>query len=214
MRNTFKKFIWNIEHYRFLIVGAYNTAFGYLTFVILYQTLGDKLHYLILVVISHIIAVTNAFISQKHLVFRTNGSVFFEFIRFNITTLGTLLLSLAGMSLLVGQFKTKVLVAQALVTVISVMVSYFAHKNFTFKKHKLSLNQSLSVFEQKSQYSNNNFRDYPSITENQPDSSSKILKSLLIISCILLFAILILFKIEFVSDLIINLYHFISRTYF
>lgn len=131
---SLKAHIWGNERHRFLIVGAYNTGFGYLIFVFLYEAFGKSLHYLVIVFLSHIIAVTNAFLAQRRLVFRTKGSVFAEFVRFNVTTIGTLLIGLTGMTLLVEQFKLPVLLAQALVTGVTVVASYFAHKYFTFKK--------------------------------------------------------------------------------
>jgi len=131
------KSIWVNQHHRFLIVGAYNTGFGYLSFVALYALLGSYIHYLVIVVLSHVLAVSNAFMTQRMLVFRGKGSVLAEFIRFNITTVGTLLLGLVGMAILVEQAKLHVYLAQAMVTSTTVIVTYFAHKHFTFKKHNL-----------------------------------------------------------------------------
>lgn len=132
-----KNRIWQNEKYRFLIIGAYNTGFGYFCFIVLYHLYGHQLHYLVIAVLSHLIAVANAFTSQRVLVFRASGSIVWEFVRFNITSLGTLAFGMAGVVFLVEQAKLSVVVSQTLITGLNVIISYFAHKHFTFKPSRL-----------------------------------------------------------------------------
>lgn len=120
------------EKLRFLIVGAYNTIFGYATFVALYFLLHDYLHYLVIVLLSHMIAVTNAFFMYRRIVFRAQAPLLPAFLRFNLSTVAAMLFGMAGMALLIEIFGIHPLLAQALVTCATVVVTYFLHRHYTF----------------------------------------------------------------------------------
>lgn len=120
------------EKLRFLIVGAYNTAFGYATFVVLYFLLRDHWHYLAIALLSHVIAVTNAFIMHRKIVFRAQDALWSSFLRFNLSTVAAMLFSMAGMALLVEVFSIGPLFAQALMICATVVVTYFLHRHYTF----------------------------------------------------------------------------------
>lgn len=124
--------IWSSERFRFLAVGAYNTLFGYVAFALLYAWLGNELHYLVVAVIAHFIAVINAFFAHRMLVFRAHGALLRDFLRFNVSTLGNLAAGLVLMALLVSLVGWHPLLAQALVIAVSVVASYFIHKLYTF----------------------------------------------------------------------------------
>ena len=124
--------IWSSEKIRFLAVGAYNTLFGYVAFALLYTWLQNQLHYLVIAVIAHFVAVINAFFAHRILVFRAHGALLREFLRFNVTTLGNLAAGLALMALLVSFGGWHPLLAQAVVLAVTVVASYFVHKRYTF----------------------------------------------------------------------------------
>lgn len=121
------------EKIRFLIVGAYNTAFGYAAFAGLYLWLKESLHYLILVALAHLLAVVNAFLTQRRIVFNDRGPILTSFLRFNVATTLSLLFSLAGMTLLVEGVGINPLVGQAIVTIVSVIGIYLLHRHYTFR---------------------------------------------------------------------------------
>lgn len=121
------------EQARFLLVGAFNTAFGYLVFVLLYLLAGDRLHYLLVAVLAHFLAVAEAFLFHRRLVFRSSGPWLMEFFRYNLSVLGVMLAGLLGLYLLVSGLQLHPLPAQAIVTGLSVIVSYFAHRHFSFR---------------------------------------------------------------------------------
>lgn len=120
------------EKLRFLIVGAYNTAFGYAAFVGLYFLLHDYWHYLAISLLSYVIAITNSFILQRKIVFRAQDALLPSFLRFNLSTAAALLFSMAGMALLVEAFSINPLLAQALVTCTTVVISFLLHRYYTF----------------------------------------------------------------------------------
>ncbi len=124
--------IWDNERVRFLAVGAYNTLFGYAAFVVLYTWLHETMHYLAIAVIGQVIAVINAFFAHRILVFRARGNLLADFVRFNITTLGSTAIGLAGLAVLVDLGGVHPLLAQGVVLAVTVVITYVAHKLFTF----------------------------------------------------------------------------------
>lgn len=121
------------EQTRFLLVGAFNTAFGYLAFVVLYLLAGNRFHYLLLAVLAHFLSVIVAFLGHRLIVFRAAGPWFAQFIRYNLSVLGVMLASLLGLYVLVELLGQHPLLAQAIVTSLSVAISYFAHRHFSFR---------------------------------------------------------------------------------
>jgi putative flippase GtrA len=120
------------EKLRFLIIGGWNTAFGYFCFLVLYWLLHDRLHYLVIGALAHVLAVANAFVCHRMLVFRSRGSWLPAFFRFNLAQLFVLAGALAGLWFIVTILHVSPLPAQALVTLCSVSISYFAHRHFSF----------------------------------------------------------------------------------
>jgi len=122
------------ERIRFLIIGGYNTLFGYFSFAALYFLLWPTIHYLVIMVVSHLLSVVNAFVGHRWLVFRSRGPLLLEFLRFNLSFLGLLGFGMVAMPFLVEMVGMRVLIAQALLTTVVVVSSYFAHRHFSFKK--------------------------------------------------------------------------------
>ncbi len=123
------------EQTRFLLVGAFNTAFGYLVFVVLYLLAGSRFHYLLVAVLAHFLAVIVAFLCHRRIVFRAEGPWLMQFIRYNLSVLGVMLAGLLGLYLLVSVLHMHPLPAQAIVTALTVAISYFAHRHFSFRTH-------------------------------------------------------------------------------
>src|SRR5450830_1618489 len=72
------------EQLLYLVVGGWNTAFGYCIWAVLQFLLGNHLHYLVVVLISWPIAVLNAYLGYRYIVFRSRGSILREFPRFSL----------------------------------------------------------------------------------------------------------------------------------
>lgn len=126
--------IWQNERFRFLLIGAFNTAFGYATFVLLYILLGYRLHYLLIGILAHAIATLVAFTGQRRLVFRSRRPWLPEFFRFNLSLLSVLLFGLASLFVLVTLLGLHPLLGQAILTPLSVLLSYFTHRHYSFRQ--------------------------------------------------------------------------------
>ncbi len=118
---------------RFLIVGGWNTACGYLLFVVLYQGMARfGWHYLTAAVLSNLLAVTNAYLCYKFFVFKTRGGYLREYLRFSMTYAGLFVFNLLALPALVAGGHLHPLVAQAVVMAVSVVASYLMHSRFSF----------------------------------------------------------------------------------
>ena len=131
MKNFIKKYE---EQIRYLMVGGWNTLFGYLVFVGLYFISKEFIHYVIILILSYIINITNAYLCYKFFVFKTKGNYLKEYFRFYLVYGTAFLINLALLPLFVELFKIHPLIIQAIITGFTVIISYFGHKYFSFKK--------------------------------------------------------------------------------
>jgi putative flippase GtrA len=120
------------QRLRFLVVGAYNTAFGYACFAAIFLAVGSHLHYLLIQLIAHLLSVCNAFVWHRRVTFRSQASWPKQFLRFNLSYLGALAFGLAAMPALVGGFGLNPLLAAGIVMIVTVGVSYLLHRSFSF----------------------------------------------------------------------------------
>jgi Predicted membrane protein len=120
------------EQLLYLAVGGWNTVFGYGVWALLQYLLGDHLHYLVVVVLSWPIAVLNAYLGYRYVVFRSRGSVFRELPRFSLVYLVTLLVNLVLLPIALRVTPFNIYVVQALLTVIVIVCSYLSHKYYSF----------------------------------------------------------------------------------
>jgi putative flippase GtrA len=121
------------EHIWFVIVGGYNTVFGFAVFAALHL-LFPGLHYLLVLLIAHVISVINAFWAYRLFVFKVRGHVLRDLLRFWTVYLGALAVNAAALPLLVSVAGLDVLVAQGLVVFVTALMSYVGHKHFSFRR--------------------------------------------------------------------------------
>ena len=127
----------------FLVVGAVNTGIGFLLFVAFTFTVGVAAGEawgawaasVVTLVCSHIVATCIAFVLHRTLVFRVRGQVWVDFLRFQSVYLVTFGINLVVLPLLVLVGLNQI-VAQALITVVTVVISWFGHKYFSFRRGK------------------------------------------------------------------------------
>ena len=121
------------EKIRFLVTGGWNTLFGYFSFILLYSLFASAVHYMLLVVISNLLSITNAYISYKTFVFKTKGNFLKEYSRFYVVYGASFLASLILMPALIELLHIHPYLAQAIMITFTVIISYFGHKSFSFK---------------------------------------------------------------------------------
>ena len=127
---------------RYILVGGFNTVFGYVVFALLnWLTRGlGAYNYLYAAVLANLIAITVAFLGYKWFVFRTRGNYLVEYIRCFGVYGSSALIGLAGLSILVPILRRNLhhpeqapYLAAALLTVVTMVFSFFGHKNISFR---------------------------------------------------------------------------------
>jgi putative flippase GtrA len=127
---------WQNDRVRYILIGLYNTVFGYSVFALIWLLWGKLLHYLIILLLSHIFSVINAFFGYRILVFRKKGDLWLDFLRFNLVYIGAFVFNILALPVLVEGFNMHPLFAQALLVIVTVISSYLLHKRFSFKLSK------------------------------------------------------------------------------
>jgi putative flippase GtrA len=120
------------EQLLYLVVGAWNTVFGYGVWALLQYLLGDYLNYLVIIVLSWPIAVLNAYLGYRYIVFRSRGSILRELPRFSLVYVGVLIVNLVLLPVALRVLPFSIYVDQALFTVVVVVSSYLSHKYYSF----------------------------------------------------------------------------------
>ncbi len=127
---------------RYLVVGVWNTAFGYATFA-LFTALLDRYvpaSYLAASLISSLLNITVSFLGYKWFVFKTRGNYLKEWGRCLVVYSGSIALGLAMLpptvllvEYLTGNPRAAPYIAGALLMAAQVVLSFLGHKNFSFK---------------------------------------------------------------------------------
>jgi putative flippase GtrA len=127
---------------RYLLVGGFNTIFGYGLFALLnwsFAGLGSY-SYLYAWLLTSLIALTAAFLGYKWLVFDTQGNYFVEWIRCLGVYSGSMAFGFFGMAILVPVLRTHLqkpnrasYIAAAILAVFNAIFSFIGHKKFSFR---------------------------------------------------------------------------------
>jgi putative flippase GtrA len=118
---------------RFVLAGAYNTAFGYGLFAALFLLLGTRVHYLAISILCQVVSLTSAFIVYRRWVFKSRERWHLSFIRFTFSQLLAIAFGTLGLYALVRFGHLAPLFAQALVIAAAVFLSYLLHRYFSFR---------------------------------------------------------------------------------
>ena len=121
---------------KFVLVGGYNSLFGYLTFCFLQILLMSKMHYLLILTIGHFISVLNSFLSFKFLVFHSKGNFLQEYLRVNLVYIGYLIANALLLFILKDIIGINIFISQLFCVITLAILVYFGHKYFSFKKWK------------------------------------------------------------------------------
>jgi putative flippase GtrA len=130
---------------RYLIVGTFNTLFGYLSFAALTALLAPiiPVSYLAAVVLSTPLNITIAFLGYKWFVFRTKGNYLREWARCFAVYISGTVMAMVLLPILVavlhyglGMTKSAPYVAGAILTIFGVIYNFFGHKKFSFRSGK------------------------------------------------------------------------------
>lgn len=122
------------ERARFLLIGGVNTVVGYGLFALIQLLFGAHISYFASLLIAHLLASLLAFVLYRRFVFRVQGNVVVDFLRFQVVYLVPLTANLLALPALVELLHINVYLAQAVIVVASTVVSFVGHKFFSFRR--------------------------------------------------------------------------------
>jgi putative flippase GtrA len=130
------------EILRYLVVGGFNTLFGYGEFALLnWLFTGIAYGYMYATFLASLVGITVSFLGYKWFVFRTRGNYLAEWIRCVGIYGTTMLIGLAGMPILVPILQRTLprpglasYLAGAIMTAVTVVFGFFGHKNVSFRE--------------------------------------------------------------------------------
>ncbi|MBV9594516.1 MAG: GtrA family protein [Actinobacteria bacterium] len=122
------------ERLRFVVIGGINTAFAFLVFAVLEYTIGHHVFYMVVLLITHLLGVLEAFTLYRLFVFRVKGNLIVDLLRFESVNLGALAVNAALLPLLVEVGHLHVVLAQLIVLAVVTTGTYLAHKHFSFRR--------------------------------------------------------------------------------
>jgi putative flippase GtrA len=119
---------------RFLLVGGTNTVIGYAVFAVFDLTLfADVPHgHLLSLIPAYAISIVIAFFLYRRFVFHVSGRAGRDFLAFVSVNLVSIGLNLVLLAVLVSVFAIPTLVAQAFALMVTVLVTYFGHREVSF----------------------------------------------------------------------------------
>jgi putative flippase GtrA len=130
------------ERVRFLAIGGINTAVGYGTFALIQWSIGEFVGYIVSLLIAHLLTSLLAFSLYRVVVFRVHGRMVVDFLRFQVVYIVPLAANILALPLLVSVLNWNVYLAQAVIVVVSTVISFVGHKYFSFRRRKVSTNET------------------------------------------------------------------------
>lgn len=122
------------ERVRFAVVGGVNTVVGYGFFSLFQYLLGAHIWYVVSLLLAHLCASFLAFLLYRLFVFRVRGNVIIDFLRFQLVYLVPLTANVLALPALVEWAGLNVYLAQAVIVVVSTVISFVGHKFFSFRR--------------------------------------------------------------------------------
>ena len=128
---------------RYVLVGGFNTAFGFSVFALLnwlFRGLGS-FAYMYAWALANILAISAAFLAYKWFVFRTRGNYLIEWLRcFSVYGSGMLFgavalpITVTILRRMMHRPELAPYLAGALLTVVTIILSFLGHRHFSFRK--------------------------------------------------------------------------------
>jgi putative flippase GtrA len=124
------------ERVAFLIVGGINTVIGFGLYAALTVWVFHDVYlgYTLSLVVSYAIAILVAFVLYRRFVFRVTGHVVRDFLRFIAVYAVSISINLVALPVLVELVGIPPILAQAIILVITTIVSFVGHRSFSFRR--------------------------------------------------------------------------------
>jgi putative flippase GtrA len=144
----FAKGIYSISEIRYVIFGVLNTIFGYLSFVVANQIFGTQFSPTVILLIGLAPSIVFAYTTQRIFIWRSKVAVRKELPKFLTVTFVQFGINVVLLEMLVG-LNLGIMFSQTVLTISVPVVTFFAHKYWTFRHTKTKSGKIVGV--QKSQ---------------------------------------------------------------
>lgn len=122
------------REFAFLVVGGVNLLVGLGAFQLFYFLWGSQIHYLGALLAAYAVAIPVAFVLYRRWVFKVEGNVLVDFVRFTGVQCVSLGINAIALPLLVELGHLPPQVAQVLALAIVVVFNYFGHLLISFRR--------------------------------------------------------------------------------
>ncbi len=119
---------------RYLIIGAWNTFFGFAVFTILMIVFPIS-KYLIALTLTMLLAGMNSYMTQRKFVWQSSANMKAEFSKFFTVFIGQFFANLVLLYILVDYFNFHPLWTQYVIAAVLIVMTYISHKNWTFRSN-------------------------------------------------------------------------------
>ena len=117
---------------RFIVSGIVATGISYISFPLSFDYLFDK-NFNLAFLFATAVNITISFLMQKYFVFKSEGYLLNEFIKFTFSASLLVFVSFVALKILVLHFKFDAFISNFVVVSISAITSYLIHSNVTFR---------------------------------------------------------------------------------
>ena len=120
---------------RFLVAGGLNTVVGLAAYPFFYWlAIPYKIHYLLILTVTQVFCVTFSYVTNKWLVFRTQGNYLREYLKFTVFHLTYFVINLMALPTMVEFGRINPVIAQSVFAVLVIISSYVWHSRITFRQ--------------------------------------------------------------------------------
>lgn len=126
---------WKEQIYRYIIVGAWNTIFGFLVITILKLTAMPPLNTITAVTIASVLSVVQSYVMQRKFVWRSSSEIYNEFPKFIVIAIFQYIVGLLLIIYFVDHRKFPLLPTQLIVSLTLVAITFVLMRSWTFASH-------------------------------------------------------------------------------
>jgi len=119
--------------FRFLVVGAFNFAFGYGVFALFWWLFGTHWPGWLIVFVTTVIGITESFLTHRFVTYRSRGCWWREYLRFYVVYGAQTFLNMGIILICVTHLGWNAYAVQFVTLVSLTIASYWAHKVYSFR---------------------------------------------------------------------------------
>lgn|SRR5574343_21195 len=126
--------IFDKEKILYLLVGGWNTLFGFFVMIWLYTWLSEYLHVTVVAILANVMSITMSFLTYRYFVFKSQNAWWTEYLKCYLVYGGLAVFGIVLTWVFIDYLKLNIWVSQSIAVPVTVVMSYLGHKYVTFAK--------------------------------------------------------------------------------